>query len=180
MEVDNVTFLIDLYKNILNEDMDKNSTGVKHWLHVLANGTSKAHILKHFQDVALKANTDAKAVDFSSILDSDDEGRRIAVVVPDSETDVLLINGLMKNLKKQYPKYNIYAITNPNNFEYIEDNVYIHKCIPYSPSIDSAPILEGQSHHNGYFELAFFPTITTQKIISFVHNGKDKIQFALT
>jgi hypothetical protein len=39
---------------------------------------------------------------------------------------------------------------------------------------------QGQAHHKGYFELAFFPTTTTQKIISFVHNGKDKIQFALT
>jgi glycosyltransferase involved in cell wall biosynthesis len=179
LDADNETFLIDLYKNILNEDVDKNSTGLKHWLGVLANGTPKENILKHFQDVALKTNSDSKVIEFGDILDSDDEGRRIAVVVPDSESDVLLVNGLMRNLKKQYPKHNIYIITNPNNFEYIEDNVYIHKCIPYSPSIDSSAILEGQAHHKGYFELAFFPTITTQKIISFVHNGKDKIQFPL-
>ena len=180
MEVSNVEFLIDLYKNILNEDVDINSTGVKHWLNVFANGANKDQVLKHFQNVALTENNNLKTIEFGDTLDSDDEGRRIAVVVPESEVDVLMINALMKNLKKQYPKYNIYIITNPNNFQYIEDNVYIHKCIPYAASIDSAAILEGQYHHKGYFEVAFFPTNATQKIISFVHNGQDKIQFALS
>ena len=180
MDVDNVVFLTDLYKSILNEDVDKNSSGVKHWLNILENGVPKTEVLKHFQAVAFKHNSDSKTVEFGDVLDSNDEGSRIAVVVPDSSIDILLINGLMKNLKKQYPKYNIYIITNPDNFQYIEDNPYIHKCIPYAPSIDSSAILEGQSHHKGYFELAFFPTTTTQKIISFVHNGKDKIQFALS
>jgi hypothetical protein len=92
---------------------------------------------------------------------------------------IFLVNGLMKNLKKQYPKHNIYVITKPEYFAYIEDSPYIHKCIPYSEQIDNPAILEGVSEHAGYFDLAFFPNVTTQKIITYVHNGKDKIQFSL-
>ena len=40
--------------------------------------------------------------------------------------------------------------------------------------------MEGCSDHEGYFEMIFHPHATTQKQISYLHNGKDKIQFSLT
>jgi hypothetical protein len=86
---------------------------------------------------------------------------------------------LSKNLKKQYPQHNIYIITQPQYFEYIEDNVNIHKCIAYAPSIDNPMILEGAGQHKGYFDLAFFPTYNTQRHLNYMHNGKDKTQFTL-
>jgi len=173
----NLEFIIDIYDKFLNEKIDANSSATKHWVEAMQKGLSREELLAHIKNAAFQQNS--KTIEFSDVLDKDDEGRRLAVVIPDSETDVLLINGLLKNLKKQYPKYNIYIITKPQYFEYIEDNIYVHKCINYSESIDNPFILEGVSNHKGFFEIAFFPNTSTQKIITYVHNGQDKIQFQL-
>ena len=177
LQLDNVSYVIDLHKNMLNEIVDKNHTAVKHWAGILNKGMDKRQLFEHFKNVAIQHSQ--KPIEFEDILDKDDKGKRIAVVMPDSETDLLLINGLVKNLKKQYSDHNIYIITKPEHFQYIEDNIYVHKCIAYSESIDNMFILEGAADHEGYFEMAFFPNTTTQKVISYVHNGKDKTQFQL-
>lgn len=170
-------YVIDIHDKLLNDKIDANSSVTKHWVEAMQKGFSREQLLTHIKNIV--AQQSFKPIDFSDVLDKDDEGRRLAVVIPDAETDVLLINGLLKNLKKQYPKYNIYIITKPQYFEYIEDNIYVHKCINYSESIDNPFILEGVLNHKGYFEIAFFPNTSTQKIITYVHNGQDKIQFPL-
>ena len=115
---------------------------------------------------------------FLNFLD-DDEGKRIAVVIPRSETDVLLVNSLMKNLQKQYKGYNIYLFTEPQYFPYIEDNPYIHKVLPYGPSLENPLALEGAGLHEGLFEMVFYPHATTQKSPCYIHNGMAKNQFSL-
>lgn len=174
-----IDFLIDIHKNMLSEIVDENHTSVRHWKNEIDKGATKEQIYEHFKRVA-HLHSKKKEVSFESFLDSDDEDRRIAVVIPQAETDVLLINSLMRNLSKQYPKHNIYVITRPEYFSYIEDNIFIHKCIPYAQNIDNVFLLEGAGNHKGYFNLAFFPTTTTQKQISFIHNGLEKIAFSLT
>jgi hypothetical protein len=170
--------IIDLHLNMLGEIIDHNSTSFKHWKGQLKNGLTKQQLFDHFKAVCAQLSG-GKQIEFEDVLDKDDKGKRIAVVIPDSETDVFLINSLMRNLNKLYPSYNIYIITHPHNFQYIEDNVFIHKCITYSDSIDNAFLLEGIGNHEGYFEMAFFPNTATQKIVTYVHNGLDKTQFLL-
>ena len=113
------------------------------------------------------------------MLGDEDKGKRIAVVIPQSETDVLLINSLLKNLKKQYKKYNLYIFTQPQYFSYIDDNPYVHKIMPYSPSLENPLLMEGAGDHEGLFEMAFYPHTTTQKNMSYIHNALDKHQFSL-
>lgn len=177
-DLSNVDFIIDLHKNFINEIVDANHTSTKHWLKEMQKGLSKKDLAEHFKKVAIQTQ-EKKPVEFGDVLDKDDDGRRIAVVIPESNTDVLLVNGLIKNLKKQYPSHNIYVITQLKYFDLIEDNIFVHKCIQYSESIDNAFILEGAGNHAGYFDLAFFPTATTQKFICYTHNGKAKNQFQL-
>jgi glycosyltransferase involved in cell wall biosynthesis len=178
MTLNNEQFIIDLHKNMLYESIDKNHTVVKHWLSEMKRGLTKEQFFEHIRNICIKQNQ-AKPIEFEDVLDKDDKGRRIGIVVPESETDVLLINALVKNLKKEYPKHNIYVITRPSYFELIEDNIFVHKCIAYSESIDNPSVLEGIGDYEGYFDLAFFPTVTTQKIATYLHNGKQTTQFAL-
>lgn len=178
MTLSNEDFIVDLHKNMLHEKIDKNSTVTKHWLAEMSKGVSKEHLFNHIKNICSHSQLN-KPIEFEEVLDKNDKGKRIAVVIPESATDVLMINSLVKNLKKEYPSHNIYIITKPQYFELIEDNLYIHKCIAYSESIDNPSILEGVLDHEGYFDLAFFPTVTTQKIVNYIHNGKDKIQFNL-
>jgi glycosyltransferase involved in cell wall biosynthesis len=170
-------FIITLHREMLGEIIDANHTSFKHWLNKLKGGLSRKDMHLHFRNTCIQKTS--KPPDFECFLDADDNGRRIGVLIPETATDVLLINGLLTNLKIQYPDHNIYVITHPHYFEYIEDNPSTHKCIAYSSALENLFILEGASSHRGYFDLAFMPTIATQKIITYIHNGKDKTQFDL-
>ena len=172
-------FLIDIYKNILKDSVDKNSQGVKHWLSQLKAGKTPAEIINHFRQISLDHNNKTNLPDLSKLLGEGDKGKRIAVVIPQSETDVFLINSLLKNLKKQYKKYNLYIFTQPQYFTYIDDNPHIYKILPYSASLENCFLMEGAADHEGFFEMVFYPHATTQKNVSYIHNGLDKHQFSL-
>jgi glycosyltransferase involved in cell wall biosynthesis len=117
--------------------------------------------------------------ELKDLLDKDDQGKRIAVVIPDSETDVLLINSLLQNLKKIYKKYNIYFFTKPQYFCFVDDNPNIHKLMHYHPILENSFLMEGSGNDKGLFEIAFYPHATTQKHMCYTHNGADKLQFSL-
>tara|TARA_Y100000287_G_scaffold60006_1_gene47155 strand:+ start:321 stop:2228 length:1908 start_codon:yes stop_codon:yes gene_type:complete len=172
-------FIKDIYKNILQLDVDESDEGYKHWIQRLSSDMSREDILNHFKKVAKNENKKSEKVDFKDILDKDDEGNRLLFSMPQSIGDIYMCTSLLKNIKELYPKYNIYFATKPEYFEILEGNPYIHKVIPYSKSLDNLPAMEGQSNHKGFFEIAFLPFIGTQRILNYMHNGKDKIQFDL-
>ena len=119
---------------------------------------------------------DENAIQLQDLLD---EGKRIAVVMPESAGDVLWINSLMTNLKKLYTDHDIYVFTNPQFFDYIEDHPAVHKVLPYSQQIDNLHFLEGKKGHEGFFDIAFLPHYGTQRFHNYHHNGIDKTQFEL-
>jgi len=104
---------------------------------------------------------------------------RIAVVMPESGGDVLMINSLMENLNNLYPSKKIYMFTDPKFFDFINDNPNVYKLLPYDPKIESHYFLEGARNHKGFFDMAFFPNVMTQKTHTYIHNAKDKNQFKL-
>jgi hypothetical protein len=176
---DPVELVQDLYKNILLDPVDKNSQGLKHWVGQLQAGLPLEDLVQHFKNVATTHNSKAQQPTLEQLLGTDDQGKRLAVVIPQSESDVFLVNSLMKNLKRQYKNFNIYVFTHPHYYPYIEDNPAVYKCLPHSPFVENALALEGAGEHKGLFEMAFYPHITTQKTLSFIHNGVDKHQFSL-
>jgi len=170
----NEEFILDLYENILFDSVDKNSSGFKIWLSKLENREAdKKTIYDHFINTAKKTNLKRKSrKDFGSLFSEEDEGRRVAIVIPRSSTDVLLINSLIKKLKHKHKKHNIYVFTESSNFQYIEDNPDVHQCLQYAENIDSPRLLEGAGENKGFFEFAYFPHTTTQKFPCYIHNGK--------
>jgi glycosyltransferase involved in cell wall biosynthesis len=107
-----------------------------------------------------------------------DEGKSLAIVMPQSSSDLLWINSMLSNLKELYPQHKIYIFTKPEFYSFIDDNPNVHKVLPYSPQIDNVFLLEGKTDHKGYFDLAFFPHHNVQTS-NFFHNGEDKKQFQL-
>jgi len=104
---------------------------------------------------------------------------RIAVVLPRSAGDVLMANSLIENLNNLYPDKKIFCVTQPEFYDLINDNPFVHKVIPYSSSFEDLHVLEGRGDHQGLFDIAFLPHCMTQKTYSYNHNGKDKNQFKL-
>ena len=173
-DLSNEEFILDLYENILFDSVDKNSSGFKIWLSKLENREAdKKTIYDHFINTAKQTNLKRKSKkDFGSLFSEEDEGRRVAIVIPRSSTDVLLINSLIKKLKHKHKNHNIYIFTESSNFQYIEDNPDVHQCLQYAENIDSPRLLEGAGENKGFFEFAYFPHTTTQKFPCYIHNGK--------
>ena len=172
-------WITDIYKNILKVETNPTEEGHKHWMHRLNDDLTREDVLKYFKSVAEKENRENKKVELSDLLDEDDEGKRLLIVMPERIGDVYLSTSLLPNIRKQYPEYNIYYSTRPQYFEILDGNPYIHKCIPYHDSLADLTAMEGKGDNQGYFEIAFIPFLGTQRIINFTHNGKDKIQFDL-
>ena len=118
-------------------------------------------------------------ISLEDVLDNEGATNRIAVVLPQSAGDILILNSLMENLKSLYPEKNIYIFTKPEYYQMIEDNPAIHTLLPYNPQVENLLFLEGRGDHEGYFEMAFLPNIGTQRHLNYLHNGKDKTQFQL-
>ena len=175
----NEDFIIDIYKNILKQNIDKNHSECIEFTNHLKNGASKEEIYKHIVNNAANKLNKPRTIELSDLLDKDDDGKRIAVVIPQSGGDVLMVNALMENLKLLYPEYNIYLFTDPKFYDLIFDNKVIHKILPFSPVCDNLLALEGRGQHKGFFEIAFLPHATTQKFFAYQHNGKDRLQFSL-
>jgi len=89
--------------------------------------------------------------------------------------DVFLSTALFKSLKAKYPSYNLYVVTQPQNFSILEGNEYVHKVIPYNVKFDNSLFLEGMGQQESLFEIAFTPHLSTQRIHNYVHNCKDII-----
>jgi hypothetical protein len=97
--------------------------------------------------------------------------------MPESAGDVFMATSLLPSLKNTYPEYNIYFSTKQEYFSILNGNEYIHKIIPYVQQMDNLMWLEGAGDHEGYFEMAFLPHFGTQRMLNYLHNGKDKIDF---
>lgn len=179
--LDDSTWLVDIYKNILNMEVNpETDKGHEHWMNKINEGFSRDKILQYFKDVAKKENEEIfNKKTIEDYLDGDSPENRIAIVMPGSAGDVLMVNALVSNLKKLYPNKDLYFLTKPHFYPLIEDNEDIHKLIPYHESYDNLLTLEGSGAHKGYFEIAYLPHIGTQKILNYLHNGKDKIQIDL-
>lgn len=171
-------WITSLYKNILVRDQVEDD-GRDYWLNEIKKGQKREVIEKYFRQVALEDNNKNKKTDFKDLLDPNDEGKRMIVVMPESGGDLFLCTSLFKNLKETYPEYNLYVATKPEFMEILQGNPYIHKILNYIPQMDQLLWLEGVGDHKGYFEVAFLPYGATQRFYNYQHNGKDRITLNL-
>jgi glycosyltransferase involved in cell wall biosynthesis len=174
---DNKEWVKSLYKLILDREVTDQDEGLIHWLHKIEQKVPKEQIENYFRQVAKEELSKNNPLNFEDLLDKDDYGKRALIVMPESIGDVFMITSLFKSFKEVYPNYNLYLATKQEYFDILIGNPYIHKIIPYIPQMDNLLWLEGAGGHKGFFEIAFLPHIGTQRILNYLHNGKDIIQF---
>lgn len=175
--IDNdIEWVKQLYKKILKSDVNEKDEGLKHWIERLSRDLTRQQVENYFRHVAREDNNKNRKVDFSEFLDPNDK-KKILFVMPDSIGDVFLCTSLFESIRNQYPEYALYVATNQGNFEVLKGNPNIKKVIPYIPNMDQLIWLEGQRGHKGYFDIAFLPHVTTQRMLTYLHNGQDRIEF---
>ena len=158
-------WLLSMYRDILKrESISAEDSGFRHWMGEIQKGVELDKIEKFFRETALKHNQKIKKFDLNSLLDSDDKGKRVLYVIPQSAGDVFMSTALFPSIKELYPDWNLYVATNKENFPILHGNPNIHRILPYTPQMDNLFWLEGHGDHEGYFEVAYLPYIGTQKI----------------
>ena len=180
---DNEQWILFLYHSILNlKNIDRNDDGFKYWMQQISQGTKRIDIENYFRQVAsndLHKIQNTQADSFELMLGKDDKGKRALIVMPESAGDVLMLSSLFSSFKKIYPDYNLYIATKPEYKSILDGNEYVYKVLDYNPQMDNLLWLEGHGDHQGYFEIAFLPHIGTQRLLNYLHNGKDKIEFEI-
>jgi glycosyltransferase involved in cell wall biosynthesis len=174
-------WLVDIYKNILKMDVvagtDKGHT---HWIKKIKEGLTREEVLSYFKKVANEENSKINSsFNFEDILGNEGPSKRVAVVMPESAGDVLMVNSIISNLKKLYPNHNIYFITKTQFRPLIEDNPDVYRILPYQEEMDNLLLLEGSGQNEGFFDIAYLPHIGTQRILNYMHNGRDRIALDL-
>lgn len=175
---DDAEWVLFLYKNILKLDLDKDNDGFKHWMDKLQKGMPRQEIEKFFRQVAFNENqkNQVNQVQFDSFLNPNDKGR-VILVQPESAGDIFLLTAIFKSIKERYPNWAFYVATKPEYKDLVAGNPYVDKWLEYNPMMDNLIWLEGNHTHNGYFNVAYLPFVMTQRILSYLHNGSDKIDY---
>jgi hypothetical protein len=177
---DDAEWILHLYKHILDRSMvDEDDEGFKYWMEQIKKGVDRTDVEKYFKKVAQNDAQNNDKVSFKSYLDDDDEGKRLAFIMPESLGDIFMSTSLFRSIKETYPKYNLYVAVKPEHFAVVQGNPYVHKVIPYLPQMDHFTFTEGAGENMGYFEVAFTPYFNTQRQMCYTHNAKDKIVYDL-
>jgi hypothetical protein len=177
---DNKEWVKSLYKLILDRDVTYQDEGLLHWLQKLDQNVPKEQIENYFRPVAAEELSKNKPqMNFEDLLGKEDKGKRILMVMPQSAGDVFWTTSLFKSIKNLYPEYNLYFATKKEYMDILDGNEYIYKVLEYHPTMDNLLWSEGAGDHDGYFDITFLPYIGTQKILNYLHNGKDKLDFEI-
>lgn len=105
------------------------------------------------------------------------KNKKILFVMPGSAGDVFLCTSLLRSLRETYPNYKLYFATNPQFIDILKGNPYIDEIIDYDQRMDNLVLMEGIGEHIGYFDICFLPHAATQRFLTYMHNGEDKIAF---
>ncbi len=176
---DDKIWVKSLYKLILDREVTDQDEGLIHWLQKIEQKVPKDQIENYFRQVASQEINKNNPVTLEDLLDKNDDGKRAIIVIPENVSDVFMVTSLLESFKKLYSNYNLYISTKQEYFDIFNANPYVHKVIPYIPQMDNLLWLEGYGNHKGFFEIAFLPHLGTQKILNYLHNGKDIIEFEI-
>lgn len=165
-----------MYHNILKmKNIDEKDDGHKYWMNEISKGAKRKEIEDYFRNVASQENNKNKKTEFGSLLGQDD--KRILITMPESAGDVFMITSLFESIKNLYPDHNLYVATKQEYFSILDGNQFVYRVLPYIQEMDQLLWLEGAGDHKGFFEIAFLAHLGTQRILNYLHNAKDKIQF---
>lgn len=176
-QLENEEWLIHLYKNILGKKVDKYDTGIRNWLEQLKRGAKRPAIEQFFRQQAAQHQVNQRKIALFQNLELTNKQKRILYVIPASDRDVFLSTALFRSIKEQYPDYKLYVATDPQYRNALDGNPYVDEVLNYCQEMDNLIYLEGGGAHKGFFDIAFLPHLHTQRVISYVHNGKTSIAY---
>jgi glycosyltransferase involved in cell wall biosynthesis len=174
-----------MYKDILKMDVADDDSGLLSWLEKLEKSSQdekplvKQSIEAYFRQTARSQLAKTEKVNFETLLNQDDKGKRILFVLPQSIGDLYVSTSLFRSIKEQYPWASLYVATKPEYFSIFKGNPHVTKVLPYVPEMDNLFWSEGIGGHEGWFEICFLPNVNVQRVQNYQHNGLTKIAYPI-
>lgn len=163
-----------LYDNILGK---KDANGVIHWISRLQSDLGRADVLAYFKKVAfLESQKDSLEQLFDDVS-QDKNQKRLAVIQPESNEEVVSCAAILPSLKKTYPDHHIYFFTKPEYFDLINADPNIYKVLTFLPKMADPLFLEGKGSFTKYFDIVYSPFLSIRN--NYFHNGEDIIQYQI-
>lgn len=181
LNMSDVDWLKDVYKNIFSKNLKDIDIEIKQGEELIKQN-GRDQVLNYLRGVAIEKYKQiiSKSKSIEDYFLGDENEKRVAVVIPESAGDVLLVNSLIENLKKKHEGYNIYFVTDPKFFPMISSNEFITNLIPYQEGMDNLLLWEGQGTWKGYVDICYLPFVGSQRFLNYLHGeAKDKDQFNL-
>ena len=148
---DDTNWLIDLYKNILKRDVDRDDDGLLYWMKRIEAGSQRQEILDYFHSVAKKENNENVKVKFEDLFEDNGNKKCLIACAGDLNT-VFIATSLFKSFSENYPNTDLYFACH-NQFQNILDgNPYIKKVIPYHENMSKEVNMIGGGQHEGYVD----------------------------
>jgi hypothetical protein len=122
-----------------------------------------------------------KTLEIKDLFNSYPDHKKVLIVQPESIGDVFLVTSLLESIRDRYPsnKYKIYFATKPEYQDLIYGNPFVDQWVPYHPIMDNLIVMEGGMGQNGICDIVYNPYFSTQRLLSYMHNGEDKIDLEL-
>lgn len=157
-----------LYDNILHK---KDIAGVHHWINRLKTDLKRHDVLAYFKKVAFSQNQRYYLTQLLEELKQSPNQKRLAIVQPEKEEEVLNCVATLSSLREKYPDYQIYFFTKSEYFDLVNSNPYVHKVLPFHPKMMNPLYLEGRGDEKKYFDIAFLPFLSLHN--NYLHNNQD-------
>jgi hypothetical protein len=180
---DERTWVKSLYKLILDREVSDQDEGLTHWLQKLEQKVPKEQIENYFRQVAQEelGKQNNKTLEIKDLFNSYPDYKKVLIVQPESIGDVFLVTSLLESIRDRYPsnKYKIYFATKPEYQDLIYGNPFVDQWVPYHPIMDNLIVMEGGMGQDGICDIVYNPYFSTQRLLSYMHNGEDKIDLEL-
>ena len=167
---DDLSWLKDLYKEVLKMNVKDDDSGLSFWLDELKNKKrTRQEIDNYFRNEAHKENLSKNQQPFETLLINNGK-KNLLLVCPESGGDILYASCVLESLRKSYKKenWNIYFACKNNFFELLDGNENIDKVIPYFSFMESEINCTGQGNNKGYFDAYIFLTVGTQRFLNYL------------
>ena len=172
-----------LYKLILDREVSDQDEGLIHWLQKLEQKVPKEQIENYFRQVAQEelGKQNNKTLEIKDLFNSHPDHKKVLIVQPESIGDVFLVTSLLESIRDRYPsnKYKIYFATKPEYQDLIYGNPFVDEWVPYHPIMDNLIVMEGGMGQSRICDIVYNPYFSTQRLLSYMHNGEDKIDLEL-
>lgn len=147
----NTDFIIELYKNILNKDVDENDDGHKHWMQRLNTDLNQQKVLDYFRSVAQKENQENQKIKFETLFE--ETGNKKALVVCGGDRNlVFAATSFFESFHETYPNTDLYFSCHPQFINLLKGNHYIKKIIAFDAKLDNELAMIGHLTHRGFVD----------------------------